>query len=175
MAYIVPRVLINQEFTQVPVFGDQPLAALVFGPQFNLYRYTVDAEKPLTKVVHPSDATLSNFYQKDVDVTYTLPNQVDGTFVDADYVKVFFDKAEVEYFPSELASTDGAVVRVGVPNTSKYYPNRFKASSLVFKKANSVNRSIDFSNRDIALGDIVVIHSDDANASFTTILSQQHH
>src|ERR1035438_10459492 len=46
MSYSVPRVLINEEFQQIPVFSDNPLAALIFGPQYNLNRYSVAAEKP---------------------------------------------------------------------------------------------------------------------------------
>ena len=87
MAYIVPRVLIKQEFTQVPVFAEQPLASLVFGPQYNLYRYSVAGEKTSTKASHPSDFELTNVYQAASDVVYNFPNQVAGTDVDADYVK----------------------------------------------------------------------------------------
>jgi hypothetical protein len=173
MAYIVPRTLINQEFTQVPVFADQPLAAYIFGPQFNLYRY--DVEKASTAVTHPGNSALKNAYQPDSDVTYALPGHVSGTKVDPDYTKVFIDKAEVEYFPNTLASTSGAVTRQIVPNSSKYYPNRFRATSLVFATANSVNRSVEFSLRDVAPGDYVQIRSDDANITFKSKIKALHY
>lgn len=174
MAYIVPRVLINQEFTQVPVFSDQPLAALVFGPQYNLYRYSVSSEKAKTKVTNPNDATLANAYQYTTDTTYLFPNQVSGTIVDSDYTKVFFEKAELVYYPNDLASTAGAISRVAVPNSSKYYPNRLKADSLVFKTANGVDRSDDFSNRNVAPGDVVVI-TDETTNTFTTKVKALHY
>lgn len=158
MAYIVPRVLINQEFTQVPVFGDQPLTALVFGPQYNLYRYSKTDEKALTAVTNPDDASLKNKYQADEDVVYDLPNQIAGTFVDADYTKVFFEKAQIEYFPNDLGSTDGSIVRVAHPTlASTWYPNRLQASSLVFTTKNDNDRSDEFSNRDVKAGDVLVI------------------
>lgn len=168
MAYIVPKVLINQEFSQVPVFSEQPLAALIIGPQYNLYRYSVASEKPFTKVEHPIDATLTNAYQSESDVTYDFPSQASGTVVDESYVKVFFDKAEAEYFPNDLASTSAAIVRLQVPGLSKYYPNRFKASSLVFKTANQVDRSDDFSERDVQPGDI--IHLENSTNDDTAIV-----
>jgi len=168
MAYIVPRVLIKQEFTQVPVFGDQPLSALVFGPQYNLYRYSKADEKALTAVTHPTDTTLKNKYQSASDVTYDLPNQVAGTFVDADFTKVYFEKAQVEYYPNDLASTDGSIVRVAHPTLgSTYYPNRFKASSLVLATENDVDRSADFSNRDVQVGDVLVLT--DASSNTQTV------
>ena len=175
MAYIVPRVLINQEFTQVPVFADQPLAAFIFGPQFNLYRYGVSGEKALTAVIHPDDAELTNVYQPASDVTYDLPSHVSGTKVDEDYTKVYFDNAEVEYYPNELASTSGAITRLAVPNSSKYYPSRFKASTLVFATANSVDRSTEFSLRDVAPGDYVVLHSDASDLTFKTKIKALHY
>lgn len=167
MAYIVPRVLIQQEFTQVPVFGDQPLSALVFGPQYNLYRYNKADEKAQTAVTHPTDATLGNAYQALEDTVYNFPNRVSGTFVDADYVKVYFEDAQVEYYPSDLGSTTGEVDRVAHPTLSGvYYSNRFSADNLVFKTANGTDRSADFSNRNIAAGDRITL-TDAADADNT--------
>jgi len=174
MAYIVPRVLIKQEFTQVPVFADQPLAALVFGPQYDLYRYSVADEKTSTKVTHPTTPELGNAYQEATDVVYDFPNQTVGTDVDADYVKVFFEKAEAEYYPNALAATAGDVSRVAIPNTANYYPNRVVADNLIFKTANTYDRSTDFSERDVKAGDVVVLHSDTDNADFTTKVKALH-
>lgn len=161
MAYIVPRVLIKQEFSQLPIFADAPLSALVFGPQFDLYRYSVADEKPSTAVTHPDTASLKNAYQKDDDVTYSFPNQVTGTIVDAAYTKVNIDNARVEYYPNtDLGSTGGDISRVAHPvYNSAYYTNRFQADDLVFKTANDIERSGDFSERNISLGDYVVVRN----------------
>lgn len=160
MPTVVARTLISQEFDQVPVFSNQPLTACIIGPQYNLYRYGVAAEKPYTAVTNPTDVTLGNIYQSGSDVVYNLPNQVPGTLVDASYTKVFIDKAEVEYYPSVLGSTSGAVSRIAVPNVSgKYYPNRFLASALIFQTANGSTRSPEFSNRDVQIGDVVYLAS----------------
>lgn len=170
MAYIVPKVLINQEFTQLPVFADNPLSALVFGPQYNLHRYNVAAEKPFTALSHPDDVTLKNKYQRNLNVTYALPNQAPGTVSDAGYLKVTFENSQIEYYPNtELSVTGGNVGRVGHPIFSgSYYSNRFIADDLVFKTANGAFRSDDFSNRDVSPGDTVIIR-EVATDEYTTL------
>lgn len=158
MAYIVPRAQIEQEFTQVSASTDQTLNAVIVGPQYDLYRYDNVDEKASTAAVHPTDSELANQYQPDTDVTYAFPNQIVGTTVDADSVKVHFESAEIEYYPNDIASTSGAITRVAHPTlASTYYPNRLKATSLVFKTANGGTRSSEFSDRDVQAGDIIVI------------------
>lgn len=154
--YIVPRVQIEQEFTQLPVFSEQPLAALVIGPQYKLSRYTNVAEKANTIVTHPDDDTLANAYQADVDVVYSYTNKSVGSIVDASYTKVYLEKAEAQYFPnSSLGSASAAVTRVSIP-TGGYYKNRVKAA-INLKTANGTDRNAVFSNRDVKVGDVVVL------------------
>ena len=175
MAYLVPRVLIKQEFTQLPVFADSPLAALVFGPQYELHRYSVAGEKASTAVVHPDTAALANEYQSEADVTYDFPNQTDGTYVDEDFVQVHFENARVEYYPNDLASTDGAMTRVAHPTYSgQYYSNRLKGTTLVFKTANEVDRSDEFSDRDVSPGDYLVINNNDGDVETTVRVKALH-
>lgn len=153
MAYIVPRAEIEQQFTQVPVFTEQPLAALIIGPQYKLFRYDVAAEKSGTVVEHPTVPANGNSYIPGSSIAYAYTNKASNAIVDQDYVKVFFEDALVEYFPN--ATTDGAasatVAKVGS------YTNRIRSSSLILKTANSYNRSAVFSNRDVAIGDTVIV------------------
>jgi hypothetical protein len=160
MAYIVPRVLISEEFSQLTVFGDAPLAALIIGPQFDLNRYNNAAEKSFTAVVNPDDEALANNYQYSADVIYAFPNKKDGTIVDKSFTKVYLEKAKVEYYPNDSASTGGGITRLAVPNLSptKYYSNRFSATNLVFKSLNGTDRSTDFSLRDVKAGDLLDIN-----------------
>lgn len=158
MAYIVPRVLIKQEFTQQAIFSDSPLSALIIGPQFDLYRYAVANEKQSTAVVNDEDSSLGNEYQFSSDVTYSLPSQRAGSFVDKSFVKVFMDSAVIKYLPTDLTVTaDLGVARVAVPSSSptKYYSNRFVADDLVFATGNEIDRTADFSNRDVKAGDLI--------------------
>ena len=167
MAYIVPRVLINQEFSQQPVFGDQPLSALIMGPQYELFRHSEVDEKASTAVTHPDDTALANNYQADSDVSYAFPNKSEGTHVDANFTKVYAENAQVEYFPNPaVTATSGEITRVAYPNVSgSYYPNRFEATDLIFKTSDASDRSVDFSNRDVKAGDFVVLQLQDTDAT----------
>lgn len=175
MAYLVPKVLIKQEFTQLPVFADAPLAALVFGPQYELHRYSDADEKASTAVSNPDDATLKNAYQSGADVTYSFPNQTPGTFVDGEYVKVNLENAHVEYVPSDLsASIDTEVVRVAHPTIGgQYYPNRF-AAAFTLKTGNSVDRDAALSGRDVSPGDFITIRDIDASVDTTVRVKALH-
>lgn len=168
MAYLVPKVLINQEFTQLPVFADAPLAALVFGPQYELHRYSVAAEKVSTAVTHPDSPELKNAYQVDSDVVYAFPNQTSGTFVDASFVKVNIDNARVEYLPTTLSSgADLTITRVAHPTIGgQYYTNRFE-TAITLTTANDNSRNGAFSSRDVSPGDYIVIRDVDASVNST--------
>jgi len=107
MAYIVPKVLIQQEFTQIPVYAEFPLSAFIIGPQYHLTRYTEEDEKEFTRVSHPTQPDLTNMYAKDDDVIYEFPNVPAGGKVDHSYTKVFFEDAVAKYFPNaDLGSDD---------------------------------------------------------------------
>lgn len=169
MAYTVPRVLISQEFTQVPVFGDQPLSALVFGPQYNLFRFNNTSEKPSTAVTHPDSPELTNEYQRLVDTTYDFPNQEAGTFVDSDFVKVYIDKAQLEYFPNDISDPSGYVVPVVHPTSGANYTNRFQGDELVFKTGNGTDRTDVFCNRDVAVGDVIILTNEADSSDTATV------
>ena len=94
MAYVIPRAEITQQFTATPVFTSSPLPALILGPNYKLSRYAVASEKANTKLQHPDDAALLNFYQPGSDEEYEYPSG--DTNVDVDYVKLFIESAEVE-------------------------------------------------------------------------------
>jgi hypothetical protein len=47
MAYILPQVQVFQIFRQLPQNVVRNLNAFVFGPHYQLFRYSVDAEKEL--------------------------------------------------------------------------------------------------------------------------------
>ncbi len=142
MSYIVPRVQIEQEFEQVPIFGTQPLAALVIGPQYDLHRYSESDEKP---------DIFAGVYNPTAGNVFAYPNRTAGSTIDQDYVKVFFDNAEAEYF-SDLIGSGSVVV-----NPDANLKNRIYSAGLVFKTANGTPRSAGLSNRDVQLGDVVYV------------------
>ena len=159
MAYIVPKVLIQQEFTQVPVYREFPMAAFIIGPQYALFRYDVEDEKEFTKVMHPTDEGLGNKYQKADDVTYLFPNVPAGSKVDKDYTRVVFEDAAAKYFPNaDLGTADlqeGADDVTLVENSAGVtYKNRIRFPQHL-TDGHGYARSAWFSNRDVRKGDVI--------------------
>jgi hypothetical protein len=159
MAYIVPKVLIQQEFTQIPVYAEFPLSAFIIGPQYHLTRYTEEDEKEFTRVSHPTQPELTNMYAKDDDVIYEFPNVPAGGKVDHTYTKVFFEDAVAKYFPNEdLGSNDlqeGSDNVTLVSNSQgRLYTNRVRFGAPLTSD-NGYTRSPWFSGRDVRKGDVV--------------------
>lgn len=168
MAYIVPRVQIQQDFSQIPIFSEQPLVAFIVGPQYALFRYNVVAEKQLTAVVNP-DETSGNAYDANADVTYPFPNRPAGGHVDDSYTKLYIDGVEAQYFPladlgSSTSDNDVTKVETGV-GTGKYFANRvrFSDSGTILQTLNGFSRSAFFDGRDVKVGDIIELTDDQSN------------
>lgn len=143
MAYVLPKVRIQQEFTQTPIFATSPLSAFVFGPQYNLVRYAVADEKTLA---------YAGVYEGE-EVSFSYPNQALNSRIDEAYTKVHLEKAEAQYFPhADLGSASDVVTVVA------NYRNRIRSSALVFKTGNGTDRSSVFSNRDVKVGDVVYLN-----------------
>ena len=162
MAYITPRVKIQQEFLQLPVYREYPLPAFIIGPNYALTRYSNAAEKPFTALAtYNGDVVLTgNNYDYLDDVTYDFPNIPAGGDVDHEYTKVFAEAVEAKYFPNaELGSdsnnedlVDFVRTQSGADST-----NKVRFMNVTLKGGNGVVRSTEFSNRDVAVGDIIQI------------------
>ncbi len=172
MAYIVPKVLIQQEFTQVPVYAEFPLSAFILGPQYALIRYNVEDEKEFTRVVHPSDASLGNSYQADADIVYEVPNVPAGGKVDHDYTKVYFEDVVAKYFPNtELGSAAGendyvSLIQNSLGNT---YKNRVRFLDGNLVDSDGYARASYFSNRNVKVGDRVKLTDESGTTLETSI------
>jgi hypothetical protein len=139
MSYVRPRVQIEQEFTQQPIFTERPLPALILGPQYELHRYAEPTEKAGISV---------GAYNPSADQQYPYPSRATGSTVDQSYVKVFLDQAYGVY----LDEDDDITIPTG-------HTNRL-ASALVFRTANGSNRSAVFDDRDVQVGDVAIVEAD---------------
>ena len=70
MAYVVPQVLVFQEFTAVPDEITDPLRAWIAGPHAELHRYSDATEKA---------AVALGAYDKDFDTAYSWPGRTAGS------------------------------------------------------------------------------------------------
>lgn len=166
MAYITPRVKIQQEFLQLPVYREYPLPAFIIGPNYALTRYSDAAEKPFTALgTYNGEVVLTgNSYDYSNDVTYDFPNVPAGGNVDRNYTKVFAEAVEAKYFPNVELGSDGAndnLVEFVPTQSGADSTNKVRFMNAVLKGGNGHSRSdMFFSNRDVAVGDIIQITDD---------------
>jgi hypothetical protein len=148
--YFVPRVQVEQEFSQIAVFSDNPLAALIIGPQ-----YAEAAEKAGTLVLEASNPVTNVNYYVGTQRDYNYQQKGATSVIDTDYVKVFLDKTAVDYYSTASAVT--------VSSTNK---NQITSASKVFKTGYSGTTNV---GADVLVGDTVTVW--DAASNPTEILS----
>ena len=164
--YITPRVLISQEFTQLPVYSEFPLPAFIIGPNYALTRYSLASEKPFTALATIDGEYLNsgNNYLPEVDTRYDIPNIPAGGDVDPTYTKVFVESVEAQYFPNETLSTLGmagdTVEFIPSLKAGQFYPNKVRFTQAVLKTEYGYNRSEVFADRDVAIGDVIEVSSE---------------
>lgn len=140
-SYVLPQVLVFQEFRRAPVALDQPLRACIVGEQYDLHRYSDEDEKPFIKV--------SSTYDPSSEVCYEWPGRQAGAVVDAGYSKVFFDDALLKYFTDPAGA--GSYIFHVTPGK-----NRIRANTLIFQTANGFSREVSLL-RDVKAGDVIKI------------------
>lgn len=172
--YITPRVLIQQEFLQVPVYAEFPLPAFIIGPQYSLRRYSEPSEKALTALgtldgnvltagnsYDPVGAAISLNSSSYTGVRYDIPNIVTGGNVDTEYTKVFAESVEAKYFPLQaLGAPDDNIGNVSLVEASNgsTIANQLRFDSVRLKTGNGYARSTAyFSNRDVQAGDFIEV------------------
>ena len=99
--YIQPQVTVSQVFKQLPnnVVANQN--ALVFGPNYQLFRYAQSTEKALIGL---------GAYNPSVVTTYGYPSQPAGSTVDLNYVKLVMDNVLAQYASIVSGATAPLVV-----------------------------------------------------------------
>lgn len=168
--YITPRVLINQEFLQTPVYSQNALPAFVIGPNYALTRYSNVLEKPSSALSSYNGEVLleGNAYNSTADTTYDFPNVPTGASVDHTYTKVFAENVEALYFPLEALGGSGMggnnVSLVESPSGA-VYSNKVRFTGVTLKTANGFTRSSYFSNRDVVVGDVIKLTDDLGNVT----------
>jgi hypothetical protein len=158
--YITPRVLVQQEFLQLPVYSEFPLPAFVVGPNYSLARYNFPLEKANTVpgTLNGAAVETGNNYVSNSETAYDFPNVAPGATVDHEYTKVFAENVEALYFPlADLADpgisdNDAELVEI---REGVYDQNKVRFSNVTLKTGNGFSRSVYFSNRDVRAGDVI--------------------
>lgn len=129
--YILPQVLVHQEFQQIPAAITEPLRAFITGPNYDLKRYTDE-----------KDEIGLGEYDPTQDTSYSWPDRTAGAIVDEDWTRLFFDSAWLEYWNSS-----------GVIQIVTGQRNRIRDASTVFVSYGSWARDASLYDRDVQVGD----------------------
>lgn len=150
-SYVLPQVLVFQEFLRAQTATAQPLRACILGEQFDLHRYSEPTEK--------DDILVAENYDPSAEACYDFPGRQAGGIVDPSYTKVFIDDALLKYY--EDASGDGAETKYTTPGL-----NRVRSDTVVWKTANGTDRD-DSLLRDVQVGDVVKLTAVACGETFT--------
>ena len=143
-SYILPQVLVYQEFIQQPAALDLVLRACIVGEQFALHRYNVPSEKPFARLRSTTGALVT--YDPGGNHCYPWPSRSAGEVPDETYTRVFFDNAMLQYF--HRASGSGPTIEWSGPDK-----NRIRATGNIWQTANGYTRDGALL-RDVKIGDV---------------------
>ena len=152
-AYVLPQVIVYQEFANQPAAIAQTQLACIVGPQYDLHRYAVAAEKDGTLV--------SSTYDPANQTCFGWPSLTPGNVVDEGYTEVTMENALLQYFYDPAG--DASVEKWVGPNK-----NRFRAASQIFQTANGYSRSASLL-RDVQAGDTVKLLASACGSPITVI------
>lgn len=151
--YIVPQVLVFQEFNLVPTSTLRPLPAHIAGPHAFLRRYSDADEQALSGV---------GYYNPAADVAYSWPDRPAGATVDESYTKVFIKDALLRYYNDDV-SAGSDITRVAG------YNNRIRSATISFADHGDVDedgeyaypKSSELGDRGAKVGDVVQVRRGD--------------
>lgn len=137
--YLLPQVLVFQEFTDIAPEITNPLRAWIVGPNAELHRHAIEDEK---------QSGLLGAYNYLAETAYSWPNKTAGSEVDQAYTKIFVDDAKLRYF-QDLIGLNSTIAAVSGR------PNRVRSNSAAFKAATGFPRTATLYDRDVQIGDLV--------------------
>lgn len=144
-SYVLPQVLVFQEFVLQPVALDLPLRACIVGEHFSLHRYDNADEKASARLRDTAGNAVT--YDSTAENCYPWPGRTAGEVPDEDYTKVFFDDALLQYYHDPIGS--GSSIYWNSPDR-----NRIRAESVIWQTANGFTRNAALL-RDVKIGDVI--------------------
>jgi hypothetical protein len=159
MAYILPQVLVFQEFDLVPAALENTLNAHISGAHAFMLRYAEPDEKILSFLgaYDPANDTVSEW-----------PQRPPGGIVDAGYTKVYIDNADLEYYEDLTSAGTGTSKVTPIAGSSNRIRNDDTAHPNAGYAANGVNypRLPLLYDRDVMVGDRVRIRGVVASTNY---------
>lgn len=149
--YVLPQVLVYQDFTSTPSAVANPLRAHIAGGHAYLVRYAEEDEREFGYL---------DYYDNVVETAYLWPSRPTGGIVDYSYVKLWIKDALLMYF-DDAASAGHTITKTAG------YNNRIRAASCNFKENGVYARDSLFLDRDVAVGDVVKLQVIDSGSPLT--------
>jgi len=137
--YVLPQVLVFQDFTTQPAVAANPLSAHISGGHAQLVRYADEDERQFG---------LLGLYDNAADESYLWPNLAAGGVIDESYSKLFIENALLQYFTDPLSA--GSIISV-----VSGYANRVRSDSVNFAVNGAYARDPDLYDRDVKAGDVI--------------------
>lgn len=137
--YVLPQVLVFQDFTTQPAVAANPLSAHISGGHAQLVRYADDDERQFG---------LLGLYDNASDEAYEWPNRAAGGVIDQSYSKLFIQNALLQYFTDPLSA--GSIISV-----VSGYANRVRSDSVNFATNGAYARDEDLYDRNVQIGDVI--------------------
>ena len=137
--YVLPQVLVFQDFTIATTAAANPMSAHISGGHAQLIRYD-DADE--------REDGLLGYYEESVGTAYAWPNRTAGAVVDQTYTKVWIQNALLQYYTDAASAGDAVTVTSG-------YNNRVSAAATNFTTNGTYARAAALYDRDVAIGDTI--------------------
>ena len=137
--YVLPQVLVFQDFTIQPAAAANPLSAHISGGHAKLVRYSDENEREFGNL---------SFYDNGMDSAFSWPERPAGAVIDASYTKLYIKDALLKYFSDPATSGSTVVVVSG-------YRNRVASATVNFVANGAFARNAALGTRDVKIGDVV--------------------
>lgn len=151
--YVLPQVLVFQDFTTQPSVAANPLSAHIAGGHAYLVRQAEEDERQFGNL---------GYYDEASDSNYLWPSRPAGAVVDQSYTKLYIENALLRYFEDDLSA--GSTIEVGGSN------NLIVSDSVNWISSGSYARDADLYDRDVQPGDVVRVRGVPASTGVATTL-----
>ena len=155
--YVLPQVLVFQDFTIQPAVAANPLSAHIAGGHAYLVRESESDEREFGAL---------GYYDNTSDNAFAWPNKPTGAMIDSSYTKLYVENALLNYFNDDL-SAGSTITKVAGSN------NKIASDTVNFKTNGGFARNSNLYDRDVAIGDVIRVRGvptgTDATGSAVTL------
>ncbi len=152
--YVLPQVLVFQDFSTVPAAIANPLRAHISGPHADLIRFNETDEQSSGRL---------GVYDRLVDADYAWPNRPAGGIADQAYAKLWIKDALLLYFEDSISAGSTITKLAG-------YNNRIHSNTVNFvENGDDYPRAAALLDRDVQPGDVAKVRGINGDSDSVTL------